>query len=75
MQAALPPCRYQNPRRFQVASSYWRLDLHRLAPTTPLSLFSISPTKHRFLFLFSFHSLIFYVMVALPVPALGVTVL
>jgi len=47
VQAAPPPRRYQNPRWFQVASSYWRLDLHRLAPTTPLSLFSVSSKKKK----------------------------
>lgn len=37
LQAASPSRRHQNPRRLQMAPSYWRLDLYRL-DLTPLSL-------------------------------------
>lgn len=60
MQATPPPRRFQNPRWFQVAPPYRRLDLHRLVlpPQPPLLL----PTNHSIkIFSFSF----FYLWIGL----------
>lgn len=42
MQATPPPRRHQNPLWFQVAPSYWRLDLHRLVTLPPTTYKSIN---------------------------------